>query len=293
LTALSEFARLIRRHDGVDAFNELSRIALDEDSPPTARVRRVVEDGTDVVAVAVAVGDAPVDMAVHPERRRRGHATAMLDTLLRQGERRFWAHGDLPAARSWAALLGLKRERTLLRLTAHGIRPATGGASHAGSAWGMVTAPATATIRRFREDDLDGLLAVNARAFAEHPEQRAMDRADFRRRASSDWFDPAGLFVAEQGGSIVGFHWTKVDEGMGEVYVLAVDPDHHGAGLGGALLTRGLNHLAEVGVNAVDLYVEEENARALDLYTAFGFAEVGRDVLYVSTKPEATAPDPS
>lgn len=282
MTTLSEFARLIRRHDGVDAFNELSRIALDEVRLPTARVRLVVEDGPDVVAVAVAVGDAPVDMAVHPERRRRGHATAMLDALLGQGERRFWAHGDLPAARAWAALLGLKRERTLLRLTAHGIRRAAGE-----------TAPATATIRRFREGDLDGLLAVNARAFAEHPEQREMDLTDFKRRASSDWFDPAGLFVAEQGGSIVGFHWTKVDEGVGEVYVLAVDPDHHGAGLGGALLARGLDHLAGVGVNAVDLYVEEENARALDLYTAFGFSEVGRDVLYVSTKPAATALDPS
>ena len=75
--------------------------------------------------------------------------------------------------------------------------------------------------------------------------------------------------------------------------MLAVDPDHRGAGLGAALLHHGLDHLANVGVDAVELYVEEENAGALDLYTSVGFAEVGRDVLYVSTTPAATDPAPS
>jgi mycothiol synthase len=276
----SEFAELIRRLDGIDAFNEMSRIALADDRP--ARVRLVVEDGPDVVALAFAVGDAPVDLAVHPEHRRRGHGAALLDILLSQGERRFWAHGDLPAARGWAALLGLQRERTLLRLA---LRPD----AHTGG----VGAPAGTTIRPFRDDDLPGLLALNARAFANHPEQRLMDRADFERRTKADWFDPAGLFVAERAGQIVGFHWTKVDHGMGEVYLLAVDPDRRGEQLGAALLSRGLEHLADVGVDGVELYVEEDNARALDLYTAVGFAEVGRDVLYLSTMPGAAAPDPS
>jgi mycothiol synthase len=280
MSSPSEFTRLVGRHDGVDAFNEMSRMALSDGRP--ARVRLVVEDGPDVVALAFAVGDAPVDMAVHPDHRRRGHGTALLDILLSQGERRFWAHGDLSAARSWAALLGLQRERTLLRLELR-----DGGAVRAAKA------PAATTIRSFTEEDIAGLLAVNARAFAEHPEQRTMDRADFERRASSDWFDPAGLFVAEQGGNVVGFHWTKVDEGIGEVYVLAVDPDHQGTGLGAALLRRGLDHLADVRVNTVELYVEEANAGALDLYADAGFSEVGRDVLYVSTTPAATDPVPS
>lgn len=273
----SEFAELIRRRDGVEAFNELSRMALADDRP--ARVRLVVEDGPDVVALAFAVGDAPVDLAVHPDHRRRGHGAALLDKLVSQGERRFWAHGDLPAARGWAALLGLQRERTLLRLA---LRP--------DAQIPEVEVPTGTTIRPFREDDVPGLLSVNARAFARHPEQRRMDRADFERRAKSDWFDPAGLFVADQGGTVVGFHWTKVVEGRGEVYLLAVDPDHHGERLGAALLRRGLHHLAAVGIDDVELYVEDDNARALDLYIAGGFSEVGRDVLYLSTMPGAEGP---
>lgn len=273
----SEFTELIRRRDGVDAFNEMSRIALSDDRP--ARVRLVVEDGPAVVALAFAVGDAPVDLAVHPDHRRRGHGAALLDMLLSQGERRFWAHGDLPAARGWAALLGLQRERTLLRLA---LRP--------DAQTGVVEAPYGTTIRPFRDDDVPGLVAVNARAFVRHPEQRLMDRADFERRTRSDWFDPAGLFVAERAGQIVGFHWTKVNHGMGEVYLLAVDPNRRGEQLGAALLSRGLEHLAEVGVDGVELYVEEDNVRALDLYTAAGFAQVSRDVLYVSTTPGAGDP---
>jgi mycothiol synthase len=280
MTSPSEFAEIIRRRDGVEAFNEMSRIALADDRP--ARVRLIVEDGPHVVALAFAVGDAPVDLAVHPDHRRRGHGAALLDMLLSQGERRFWAHGDLPAARGWAALLGLQRERTLLRLASRSVAPIH-----------RVEAPTGTAIRQFRDDDLPGLLAVNGRAFAQHPEQRHMDRADFERRTESDWFDPAGLFVAERRGRVVGFHWTKVDGGMGEVYVLAVDPDLHGEQLGAALLSRGLDHLAEVGANGVELYVEEDNARALDLYTAAGFAQVSRDVIYLSTMPAAADPDRS
>jgi mycothiol synthase len=205
-----------------------------------------------------------------------------LETLLSQGERRFWAHGDLPAARGWAALLGLQRERTLLRLALAATAPIA-----------QPETPDGTTIREFRDDDLPGLLAVNARAFARHPEQRRMDRAEFDRRAQSDWFDPRGLFVAENNGRVVGFHWTKVDGGVGEVYVLAVDPNFHGERVGAALLARGVRHLAAAGVDVIELYVEENNPRALDLYSAAGFTEVGRDVLYLSTMPGAAAPDRS
>ena len=189
MSGLGEFMRMVARHDGVDAFNEASRMALSDDRPsrhisaggaPTARVQLVVEDGPDVVALAFAVGDAPVDLAVHPDHRRHGHGTALLDILLSRGERRFWAHGDLPAARNWAATLGLKRERTLLRLALRDVR-----------AVGKSETPAATTIRPFGEADVDGLLDVNARAFAEHPEQGDMDRAEFERRTECDWFDPA------------------------------------------------------------------------------------------------------
>ena len=147
--------------------------------------------------------------------------------------------------------------------------------------------PDGVTLRAFEPGDVDAIVRVNGRAFASHPEQGAMDRADFEQRASSDWFDPAGLFVAlrssvELDGEVVGFHWTKVEDDVGEVYVVGVDPSEQGSGLGTALTARGLRHLHESGLRTVDLYVEGDNDPALAVYRRLGFTEHARDVLYAA-----------
>jgi len=275
---LAEFSALVRAHDGVDAFNEESRLAFAHGS--TGRVQTMVVDGDLVVAAAFAAGDAAIELAVHPAHRRRGHATAVLDQLLARGERAFWAHGDLDGARALAATAGLEPTRTLLRLR----RPAADS----------VASPASAVdIRPFEPADLPALLGVNGRAFADHPEQGALDVAGFESRAASAWFDPAGLLVAVREGQVVGFHWTKVEGEVGEVYVLGVDPRVQGQGIARSLLAAGLIHLQEREVSDVDLYVEAENASALGLYAGYGFVEASRDVLYVSRTPAAEVRDPA
>lgn len=281
-----EFASLVARHDGVAAFNEASRLALAEGT--SGRVDLAIEDGPGIIALAYAPFDAPVELAVHPGHRRRGHGTALLDRLLRQGETSFWAHGNLAAARGFAAANQLRPKRTLLKLE----RGLSAGEPL------DERVPPSVVIRPFQPEDLAGLLTVNARAFAFHPEQADMDDVRFAQRAASAWFDPAGIFVADCDGEIVGFHWTKVDspagaDVIGEVYILAVDPAVEGRQLGSALLGRGMAHLAGLGVGRVELYLESDNRRALALYRSHGFAEAGRDVLYVSTTRASGGRGPS
>lgn len=260
---LLDLAESAREADGVAPFNEATTIALRDGSP--LRLERY-----DEVVGAVAVGDAPVEFVVHPRYRRQGRGRALVDDLVARGETRFWAHGDLPGARALAAAAGLHPERTLLVLTtSETVVP-------------EVVTPAGVTLRAFREDDADAVVAVNGRAFASHPEQGAMDRADFDRRRAQEWFDPEGLFVAERDGEVVGFHWTKVEDGVGEVYVVGVDPAAHGGGLGKALTAIGLRHLWSRGVSAIDLYVEGDNEPALAVYRGLGFTEKARDVLYAA-----------
>ena len=270
MTLLALAARA-RDADGVDPLNEASHLALD--SGHVGRVHMAVKEGTTVVAAAFADGLAPVELVVDPDHRRQGHGASLLTRLLAAGERQFWAHGDLPGAQALARTKHLHPARTLLVLRLE-----------------MDEAPEErvpdgVALRAFEPSDVDAIVQVNGRAFASHPEQGAMDRADFERRASSDWFDPAGLFVAIRGDDVVGFHWTKVEGDVGEVYVVGVDPSEQGSGLGSALTARGLRHLFESGLRTVDLYVEGDNEAALAVYGRLGFTEHARDVLYEVESP--------
>lgn len=272
-SGVAVLAARVAAFDHVEPLNEASLLALRDKVEPRVDIRFETPDG-EVMALAYAAGEAPVEVMVDPRFRRGGFGSRMVAAALSDGETTFWAHGDLPGTAQIAGKTGLVAERALLilRLEFDGqVAPAN--------------VPDGVTLRSFVVGDEDAIVAVNARAFAHHPEQGAMDRADFDRRMSSDWFDPEGLFVAERAGQIVGFHWTKIehaapDQSQGEVYVVGVDPDAQGGGLGKALTARGLRHLQESGVPAVILYVEGDNAPALAVYESLGFENSAKDVLY-------------
>jgi mycothiol synthase len=141
-------------------------------------------------------------------------------------------------------------------------------------------APQGVTLRGFVPgQDEDAFLRVNAAAFAGHPEQGSWTRTDIEARKAEEWFDPEGLLLAERDGVLIGFHFTKRHAtGVGEVYVLGVDPSARGLGLGHVLLIAGLVHLRRRGVGSVLLYVDEDNATARELYLRQGFLDVDRDI---------------
>src|SRR5438128_2470313 len=80
--------------------------------------------------------------------------------------------------------------------------------------------------------------------------------------------DPKGFLLAfAPAGRLLGFHWTKTHpEGLGEVYVLAVDPAAQGTGLGSALTVAGLAYLRDRGAPEAMLYVDSDNGPALGTY---------------------------
>jgi mycothiol synthase len=70
------------------------------------------------------------------------------------------------------------------------------------------------------------------------------------------------------------------------VYVLAVDPDEQGRGLGRALTLVGLHHLAERLSGSpepeVMLYTEADNTAAARTYRRLGFEVSGVDTAYAA-----------
>ncbi|ABD09828.1 acetyltransferase [Frankia casuarinae] len=234
------------------------------------------------------------EVVVHPDHRGRGVGTALVGGLTEalaapSSRLDIWAHGDLPAAAALATRLTFTRTRVLLQLR----RPLA-----AGTPLPDPRLPAGVTVRTFVPDQDDrAWLAVNAAAFADHPEQGRWTLDDLARRRAEPWFDPRGFFLAEHDGALVGFHWTKVHETdqtpprnaqpgpIGEVYVVGVLPGAGGAGLGRALTLIGLRHLQAEGLDSVLLYVDEDNVRAVRMYTGLGFITYVRDVSYHWERP--------
>jgi mycothiol synthase len=261
----------------------------------------LVTDGTENAIVGYLNLSPPRDgdtgmaeLAVHPQARRRGIGAAMGRAALAKtaGRNRFWAHGTLEPARATASALGLVPVREMLQMR-RSLRDVPDAVS---------PAPGVRIRTYAGPGDDTELLRVNNAAFAEHPEQGGWTAVDLAERRSEPWFDPTGLFLAfgdassDQPGKLLGFHWTKVHldrPGLGEVYVLGVDPSAQGRGLGHILTAIGIESLAGrlAGPDrssvepVVMLYVESDNVAAVRTYQRLGFTTHSVDTAYAPAPP--------
>ena len=240
------------------------------------------------------VAGASAELVVHPGHRGEGLGRALVETTLAEtpdGRLRLWAHGEHPGAAALAASLGFRRSRALwqMRRSLYAALP-------------DAPVPDGVAVRTFEPGrDDEAWVRLNAVAFRSHPEQGSWSLEDLHRREREPWFDPAGFFLAERDGRLVGFHWTKVHGGegahhrhpdgphaheghghepIGEVYVVGVDPHEQGSGLGRALTVTGLRHLRHLGLPDAMLYVEADNAPAIRLYQKLGFTRWETDVMF-------------
>jgi mycothiol synthase len=281
--------------DGVRPLSEHTMLHLRHGGDSPARNLLLWQGETTLAAYAHLditdqVEGPSAELVVAPSMRRHGYGRALITGALEEsgGQLRLWAHGGLAESALMAEHLGFRRVRMLLQLRRSLSAPLP-----------APSLPAGITVRTFEPGaDDDRWLRVNARAFADHPEQGDWTSTDLEQRMAETWFDPAGFFLAERDGELVGFHWTKVHgredapgdgdghdhehghEPIGEVYVVGVDPAAQGLGLGRELTVIGLRHLRTLGLHQVMLYVEESNAPAIKLYESLGFSRWDVDVLF-------------
>ena len=228
------------------------------------------------------------EIALAPQHRQQVIGTELIHEIIGatpSGDLRMWAHGDQSVAGAWAQAMGFRHIRTLWQMRRSLLAPLP---------------PAVSTddveLRTFRpgQDDKEWV-AINALAFAHHGEQGDWTIEDLHQRIEEPWFSIPGFFVAEDRATkkMLGFHWTKVHglvdelgsenhvhDAIGEVYVVGIDPNVQGKGLGKALTLTGLHHLRSRDLSQCMLYVDATNTSAIKLYEALGFARWDADVMY-------------
>ena len=217
--------------------------------------------------LATINGTHNIGLTVHPDLRADptiGHRLlhTAVDVVARTGggSVQWWAFAATTADADLATSAGLTMTRELLQMQV----PLP------------VDRPVDVVTRPFEPGrDEDAFLAVNNRAFASHPEQGGWTLETLRQREAEDWFDPDGFLLHERDDRLAAFCWTKLhhDESpvVGEIYVIAVDPDFQGLGLGNQLTLAGLASIGARGVTIGMLYVDGGNTTAVTMYERLGF----------------------
>ena len=241
--------------------------------------RWTVSDGTDTVTLSgdperwiveldvhdpTTPGDPSDELGTNDDRARRLLEAATQAVVLQGGGRlEYWIERVDQRSDDIPTQAGFVPYRDLLRLRRE-----------------LPALSTDLTVRPFTEADAEAFLECNNRAFDWHPEQGEMTLEDLAAKQAEPWYDPEGFLLLEEVDpegepAITGFCWTKVhtDEqpALGEIYAIAVDPAHHGRGLGRNLTLAGLTHLTDRGLRQAILYVESDNRPARKMYQDLGF----------------------
>ncbi len=94
--------------------------------------------------------------------------------------------------------------------------------------------------------------------------------------------NPAGIFVAEALGCVVGYVTTRIDReaGQGRIVNLAVGLDFREHGLGRRLIEHALEYFRRESLEYAMIETMDQNETGQHLYPACGFVEVSRQVHY-------------
>jgi len=259
-----------------------SRQALKEqlskpDREPQRDLFLAEEEGTPVGYVnilgSVESGRFILEGQVHPSQRRRGIGTMLLKRAI--------AHSQALGAR--IVQIPLLDEMTGGRLLAE-----KEGFSVARGYWHMelegevaeVPFPPQFACRHFMPGDEQTLAEIHNRVFGASWGFRPYSVADVRYRVQMSCCRPEGIFFATYGDAVVGYCWTRVEQGYGTeeavsgtVWLLGVDSHYRRCGLGRALLATAVRYLRSLGITKVGLSVDGRNLSAIAMCEGLGFTK--------------------
>jgi len=179
----------------------------------------------------------------------------------------------------------------------HWPRPNTGPGDCAGLSWAMMAPVAKVIIRPAVPGDAGGIARVCAEGWRDtyqhiyRPEEIETVISDYYtpERITAEIIAPEGWdgwIVAVESGKVIGAGGGGMtDPGVGEIFVLYLDPTRRGEGLGSLLLDAITERQRGQGAREQWVSVEPENEKGLPFYLARGFQVLGNRPAW-GTRPE-------
>ncbi|MHC3439305.1 N-acetyltransferase family protein [Natrialbaceae archaeon A-gly3] len=126
--------------------------------------------------------------------------------------------------------------------------------------------------------DLEGIAAM----YDDYPgEHRSMGLPPVLTEQIRGWletlFEIGVNFIARDGNRVVGHAAYAPADSDEPEFVVYVDPDYHGRGIGTELTRHAIAYAAETGHDALTLDVDAANERAIHVYHKMGFETVRRN----------------
>ncbi len=226
------------------------------------------------VAAEIAIGRVILNCWVHPEHRRRGLAKKLVGFAIHRAKelRAKVAHVNIAednvVAKSVLSKLGFEYVRRFLELRL----------DIAKVPW-LNTDPAALGCRHLQCGEEDKLARIQNRSFAStwgyNP--NTVEAITYRINLSN--CSPEDIALTYDRDKVIGYCWTEItyegEAGIGEIkgriFMLGVDPDYRGKGVGKGVLLAGLAHLKSKGIQVAELTVDSENKAACALYRSVGF----------------------
>jgi mycothiol synthase len=133
--------------------------------------------------------------------------------------------------------------------------------------------------RYFKDGDMELLSDIQNRCFAGEWGYNPNTIEDTAWQLTVRNSCPEDVILALNKGDVIGYCWTESECGLepstgvpkGRVYMLGVEKQYRGKGLGRQLLTMGLAHLKKQGRELIEITVDTQNTAAIALYESLGF----------------------
>jgi len=230
----------------------------------------------------VKIGRVVLDCFVHPGYRNKGLATKLLAHAVRRAK----------ALGAQVAHVSIHHGNTVAQTVLTGLGFQLIRRAHELkidlTEIPLPEAAASFPIRHLEVGEEDKLTEIQNRSFTGSWGYHPNTEEQIKYETGMSNCEREGILLACEGDRPVGYCWTKIeggenptaDESKGRIFMIGVDPDYQGTGVGRELLLAGLSYLKGQGLRVAQLTVDSENRVANALYHSIGFEICDRSLWY-------------